>query len=88
MMTKKINKIIIYYNDGTFEEIKTGVHDVAPQQNPNFTSPPSILNYPPGMRTPNMTPPWNVTSTCGPGDKYSIATNSNGHVDFSNNNSR
>ena len=32
-MTKKINKVTIYYDDGTYEEIKTGVSDTQNQQN-------------------------------------------------------
>ena len=97
MMTKKIDKIIIYYNDGTFEEVKTGVHDVAPKQDKDptitigeqdvNTYPPQWppLQYPPGVRAIN---PWaygNVPFGETLGNKYTIATNSNGDVDFSNN---
>jgi hypothetical protein len=98
MTTKKIDKIIIYYNDGTFEEVKTGVHDVAPKQDtgPTITIgkqnvntyPPQWppLQYPPGVR--GVDHPWtygNVTCSDTLGNKYTIATNSNGNVDFSNN---
>ena len=93
MTTKKIDKIIIYYNDGTFEEVKTGVHDMADKQNPLPSYAPSKpdvnkyppLYYPPGVRAIN---PWaygNVTCSDTLGNKYTIATNSNGNVDFSNN---
>lgn len=98
MTTKKIDKIIIYYNDGTFEEIKTGVHDVASKQDtlPTITIgkqdvnkyPPQYqpLQYPPGVR--GWEPPYTVT--CGPveANKYTIATNSNGYVDVSRNSGR
>ena len=101
MTTKKIDKIIIYYNDGTFEEVKTGVHDMADKQNSHpaisigkqdvNTYPPQYppLQYPPGVRAIN---PWaygNVTCSETLGNKYTIATNnSNGNVDFSRNSGR
>lgn len=89
MTTKKIDKIIIYYNDGTFEEVKTGVHDMAPKQNP----PPVVtlgkqdvntwpLQYPPGVRG------WDLTCGTVEANKYTIATNSNGYVDVSRNSGR
>lgn len=82
MTTKKIDKVIIYYNDGTFEEVKTGIYDVAPKQNTepvNTTGQVNFPYYPPGVRASG----W-------PNDcyKYIIATNSNDNVDVSNNNSR
>jgi hypothetical protein len=99
MTTKKIDKIIIYYNDGTFEEVKTGVHDVAPKQNTGpaitigkqnvNTYPPQYppLQYPPGVR--GWEPPYTVTCGDTLGNKYTIATNnSNGNVDFSRNSGR
>ena len=99
MTTKKIDKIIIYYNDGTFEEVKTSVHDVADKQNPlpSYTpSKPDVTKYPPlyyptGVR--GLEPPYTVT--CGLAgvlppsiDKYTITTNSTGNVDFSKNSGR
>lgn len=33
MKTKKINKIIIYYDDGTFEEIKAGLFNAQSEEN-------------------------------------------------------
>lgn len=89
MTTKKIDKIIVYYNDGTFEEVKTGVHDMALKQDTPSTItigkqdvnkyPP--LYYPPGVR--GWEPPYTVT--CGPSgtDKYTITTNGIRNVGFS-----
>ncbi len=87
-MTKKIDKIIIYYNDGTFEEVKTGVHDVANKQDSppvnsigkqdvnNYFPQYPHLQYPPGVRTAFGT------------NKYTIATNGDGYVDVSRNSGR
>jgi hypothetical protein len=94
MTTKKIDKIIIYYNDGTFEEVKTGVHDVAPKQDtiPTISVGKQDVNkypplyYPPGVR--GWEPPYTVTCGDTLGNKYTIATNSNGNVDFSRNTGR
>jgi hypothetical protein len=33
MMTKKINKVIAFYDDGTFEEVTTGVHTLQNKEN-------------------------------------------------------
>jgi hypothetical protein len=41
-MTKKINKVTIYYDDGTYEEIKTGVSDTQNQQNKTTTPWPDL----------------------------------------------
>jgi hypothetical protein len=42
MMTKKINKVIVYYDDGTYEEIKTGSVDTQNQPNKNTPSTPFV----------------------------------------------
>lgn len=88
MMTKKIDKIIVYYKDGTFEEIATGIHDVAPKQNPTPASAPShvgLPTYPPGVRTIPLwpQPQYAVARSGAIENKYTIATNSNGNVDIS-----
>jgi len=91
MTTKKIDKIIIYYNDGTFEEVKTGVHDMADKQNPlpaYVPSKPGVTTYPPLYYPPGVRgwePPYAIT--CGPAgtDKYTITTNPNVNVVFSKN---
>ena len=46
-MTKKINKIVVFYDDGTFEEIKQVPAEKIPEppQTPFHT-------YPPGVRSP------------------------------------
>ena len=47
-MTKKINKVTIYYDDGTYEEIKTGVSLTENQQDKTttpWTTWPDITKY-------------------------------------------
>lgn len=39
MTTKKINKVIVYYDDGTYEEIKTSPANIPNQAVKDFTSP-------------------------------------------------
>lgn len=94
MTTKKIDKIIIYYNDGTFEEIKTGVHDMAPKQNKDPVISPgeqdvnkyTTIQYPPGVRRGVH----GYDITCGPetANKYTIATSGIRNVDFSRDSGR
>ena len=55
MTQKKIDKIIIYYNDGTYEE----VNPASPKEDVNKYPP---LQYPPGVR--GWEPP-SYTVTCG-----------------------
>lgn len=42
-MTKKISKVIIYYEDGTYEEVKAGVPDVQGKQDKNPVSPSPVI---------------------------------------------
>jgi len=94
MTTKKIDKIIIYYKDGTFEEVKTGVHDMADKQNSPPVNPIGKqdvnkyppLYYPPGVRGWEL--PYTVTCGDTSMNKYTIATNGNGYVDVSRNSGR
>ena len=41
-MSKKINKVTIYYDDGTYEEIKTGVSDTQNQEDKTPTPWPDL----------------------------------------------
>ena len=92
MMTKKINKIIVYYDDGTYEEIKTSLSDTQDQQHkkdvvPNPLSPdwqyyPPVY-YQPGTVKHPWDPPFTVTCLASDNYKYTITTNSNGNVDIS-----
>jgi hypothetical protein len=89
-MTKKISKIIVYYEDGTFEEIANSLSGVQsePDKKDVGTSPvaPTL--------TPHMWPPYppfTVTYSNGNvplrhmiiNDKYTITSTGNGNVDFS-----
>lgn len=88
MTTKKIDKIIVYYQDGTYEEIKTSVHDLAHKQDPYPSyapkyQPVTFPVYPPGVRGTGIdprTPCWTSTHS---EDKYTVTTNSTGNVDLS-----
>ena len=42
-MTKKISKVIVYYEDGTYEEIKAGVSDSSGQPNKKDVSPSPVV---------------------------------------------
>lgn len=42
-MTKKISKVIIYYEDGTYEEVKAGVPDTQGKQNKETVSPSPVI---------------------------------------------
>lgn len=79
MTTKKIDKIIVYYEDGTYEEIKAGVHDLAHKQDTYPTTAPFVNPW------YDMRPDtWRIkdyTITCS--DKYTVTTNSTGNVDLS-----
>jgi hypothetical protein len=76
-MTKKISKVIIYYDDDTYEEVKTGVSDSQDKQNKETVSPSPVM---PDLRpdyykirdwsTPTFVPdppqpPWVVTCDTG-----------------------
>ena len=81
-MTKKISKVIVYYDDGTFQEVTPGVHTSQDKENkePVKTSPVTpdfrpdyyqIREYKnaPTYVVPNADPslpPWTVT--CGTGN--------------------
>ena len=61
MMTKTINKVIVYYTDGTYQEIKTGSDDSSDKQNtPNVNTGPvkrPEWNQYPSQVQPNQ-PTW------------------------------
>lgn len=42
-MSKKISKVIIYYEDGTYEEVKASVSDTQNQQDKNVASPNPVV---------------------------------------------
>lgn len=42
-MTKKISKVIIYYEDGTYEEVKAGVSDSQSKPNKETVSPNPVM---------------------------------------------
>ena len=42
-MTKKISKVIIYYEDGTYEEVKAGISDSQSEKNKNNVSPSPVI---------------------------------------------
>jgi hypothetical protein len=42
-MTKKISKVIIYYEDGTYEEVKAGLPDTQGQQDKKVVSPNPVM---------------------------------------------
>jgi hypothetical protein len=43
MKTKKIDKVIIYYNDGTFEEVKAGLFDSQSEENKKSITPSPVI---------------------------------------------
>jgi hypothetical protein len=78
MMTKKISKVIIYYEDGTYEEVKAGVSDSQNKQNKEFISPSPVMpdlrpdyykirewNTPQWVPNTDPQPPWIVTCQSG-----------------------
>jgi len=92
-MTKKISKVIVYYEDGTYEEIKASFNDSPYKQNTPNVNPSPVIPNP-------YNPPWIVTCGTGsvplqshysftsmgnfaPDNKYSITSTGNGNVDLS-----
>lgn len=71
---KKINKIIIYYDDGTYEEVKNSISDL-----PSKTDKIDVIP------TPMMPRPFvqNHFHIDKPPYKYTITNTSNGNVDLS-----
>lgn len=67
----KISKVIIYYEDGTYQEVTPGVHLVQGEKNkePSYPSPinPGMPYQPryvsPTTVDPSMLPPWTITCT-------------------------
>lgn len=67
-MTKKISKVIVYYEDGTYEEVKAGVSDLSGQPNKKDVSPsPVTPDFRPDYTqirelrtTPYQPPTWNI----------------------------
>lgn len=49
-MTKKISKVIIYYEDGTYEEVKASVPDTQGEQNKTPVSPSPVIPPYPDLR--------------------------------------
>ena len=43
MLTKKISKVIVYYEDGTYEEIKASVPSLQGEQNKKTVSPSPVI---------------------------------------------
>lgn len=82
-MTKKINKVIVYYDDGTYEEIKTSPADI-PNQTVKDSTRPSFVDLRPDyykIKEYDTTPPayWKppFTVTCETGSvplNYTMTT--------------
>lgn len=69
-MMKKISKVIVYYEDGTYEEIKASVSDTQDQPNKKDVSP-SPITWPP-YTSPYYAPytaPYTAPSIPWPGYK-------------------
>ena len=62
MKTKTISKVIVYYTDGTYEEVKTGV-SVAPHQ----SNPSDVTKTP---VTPDFRPDWQKIQEWNPSMPY------------------
>jgi hypothetical protein len=43
MMTKKISKVIVYYEDGTYEEVKASISDSQGEQNKKVVNPSPVI---------------------------------------------
>jgi hypothetical protein len=73
MMTKTISKVIVYYDDGTFQEVAPSVHTTQDKEDKSPTQTSPVIPQYPDLRpdyykireytSPN--PPWTVT--CGTG---------------------
>lgn len=98
-MTKKISKVIVYYEDGTYEEIKTSTDYAQNKPHTPDVSPSTITPYQPKW-VPQYTrdTTWPRPITCGPDsgtykitstnnlfpdNKYSITSTGNGNVEIS-----
>jgi len=86
-MSKKINKVTIYYDDGTYEEIKTGVSDTQNQEDKTPTPWPDLRpdyykireykEYSPVTTKPYWEPPFTITCGSTPSEgTYSFVTGS------------
>lgn len=72
-MTKKISKVIVYYDDGTFQEVAPGVHTSQDKENkePLKTSPvipdfrPDYYQIREYTDPKDPLPPWTVTCDTG-----------------------
>ena len=87
-MTKKINKVTIYYDDGTYEEIKTGVSDTQNQQNqtatPWYDMRPDyykIKEYNVSKDIPTYSPFFVTSGDASPG-AYTITSTANAGPDY------
>ena len=87
-MMKKINRVIVYYDDGTYEEISHSVPHVQSEKNQKYVeTSPVTPYYPMPYVLHRMNPlknPWDppFTVTCGSTNKYSITSMSSGNVDL------
>jgi hypothetical protein len=86
-MTKKISKIIVYYDDATYEEIKTSdtQKTLAPEPSPYTIVPQSLPPVSPYIVTCGDTRIGSITSDqiLGSDYKYTITAIGNGNVDIS-----
>lgn len=94
-MTKKISKVIVYYTDGTFEEMKADASPHVPSA-PDFRPDTQKIRDWPTLPTLPTTPcpwpyPWGPnqvwcdtsTGNAPLTDKYTITSTGNGNVDIS-----
>jgi len=88
-MTKKISKVIVYYEDGTYEEITNNVlgQQSAPNKKIVETGPLTQPTQPwvpytwyvPSTGKNPWDPPFTVTCDFSPSNKYTITSTSNGY---------
>jgi len=96
MMTKKIDKVIVYYEDGTYEEVKASFNDspykpYTPNVNPSPVSPSWVPQYtrdthwpmPVTCTSDGGTYKFTSTGNFAPDNKYTITSTGNGNVDLS-----
>jgi len=64
-MTKKISKVIIYYEDGTYEEVKAGLPDTQGQQDKKVVSPnPVVPDFRPDIQKIKEWPTDSTSNVC------------------------
>lgn len=62
MKTKTISKIIVYYDDGTYEEVKTGISNAPNQPDPYIAPKPTV--------NPDFRPDWQKIREWTPSTPY------------------